>query len=94
MSDYAETLYNVYHQTYFRTQLLEKNLLLEQAIKKVDHYGVLAREFSDGLGQSCLSEKWPPNRPYQIVVKTMTAEAGEVLDAYFVAPATLPQEEP
>lgn len=76
--------WSVVHYTFFSEKVLQKGLTFEEA--KNLCMELADSEPSDGLGQTkrpieALMEK---KVPFQIEIKTMTAEAGEVLDVYAV----------
>jgi hypothetical protein len=80
--------YDVVHETmFFERRTLFENLDFDEAkVKTQEIAKVRAHLDDDGLGQTINEEYWPPARPFQIVVETMTAEAGYCTDVYAVIP--------
>jgi len=74
----------VKHYTYYSEKLLHTDLAFEEAKALCRKYA--ADEPDDGLGQSKREIEAPMTTavPFQIEIKTMTAEAGDVLDLYTV----------
>lgn len=74
----------VKHYTYFSERLLHTGLSFEEAKALCQKYA--AEVGSERLGQSHRDIEAPMTCkvPFQVEVKTMTAEAGDVLDLYTV----------
>lgn len=74
----------VKHYTHWSERVLHTGLSFEEAKALCQKYA--ADESSEGLGQSKREIVAPMTTkvPFQVEVKTMTAEAGDVLDLYTV----------
>ena len=78
----VSTRWSVRHYTYFSEETLHAGLTFEEAKALCRKYA--ADESSEGLGQSKREIEAPMTTkvPFQVEIKTMTAEAGDVSDLY------------